>query len=249
MAISNNISEDQIEKETNYFKQMGTPKIIGGIMYSVNKPSSSNISTPASLNEFGIVPSSTSAVMADVHEEPRRVPTVRTTTPEVSTPETEVSEDELPEISPIVFTLPTERVITNPIVQQVASTPLGKHIFKHENMDVGNMQALLDEAAKYGISFRITSGARPGAKTKQGKTSHHATGNAIDITPIPGETYDDLRNKIRNAPEFVKWMQDHGYGIFDETSPEVMAKTGASGAHWHIGPDKVAIEGLKKMLA
>lgn len=84
------------------------------------------------------------------------------------------------------------------------NTGSGKHVFKRDGIKVGNMQALLDEAAKYGIYFRITSGLRPGAKTKQGKMSHHAAGNAIDVTPIEGQTYVDLTTKIRNSPEFVK---------------------------------------------
>lgn len=129
------------------------------------------------------------------------------------------------------------------------NTGSGKHVFKRDGIKVGNMQALLDEAAKYGIYFRITSGLRPGATTKQGKKSHHASGNAIDVTPIEGQTYADLTTKIRNSPEFVKWMREHGYGIYDETTAAVMARTGATGAHWHIGPDRVAVAGLEKLLA
>ena len=65
---------------------------------------------------------------------------------------------------------------------------------------------------------------------------------------IQGETYADLKYKIKNSPGFVKWMQDRGYGIFDETTPEVMKRTGASGAHWHIGKDRVAIRGLQQIM-
>ena len=124
----------------------------------------------------------------------------------------------------------------------------GQHVFKHSKMNLGYMDAFLTEAAKYGIFFRVTSGVRHGAKTKQGKTSYHSLGQAIDITPIPGETYADLKYKIKNSPGLVKWMQDRGYGIFDETTPEVMARTGASGAHWHIGKDRVAIQGLQQIM-
>ena len=80
----------------------------------------------------------------------------------------------------------------------------GNHIFKYQGMDLGHMNDLLQEAAKYGIFFRVTSGVRPGAKTKQGRTSYHALGQAIDITPIQGETYADLKHKIKSNPEFVK---------------------------------------------
>lgn len=202
----------------NYFKQFGTPKIIDGLTY---KMSEIPVVTLPEHVEFTdeISPRRTTSI-PEIVEEQQETPIVQS----------------LPEITNISITMPdapvaTSTTATNPIVKQVMSTSTGKHVFKHKNMDVGNMKALLDEAAKYGISFRVTSGVRPGAKTKQGKTSHHAHGNAIDITPVKGETYADLTNKIRNAPGFVKWMQDHGYGIYDETTPKVMARTGASGAH------------------
>lgn len=44
-------------------------------------------------------------------------------------------------------------------------------------------------------------------------------------------------------------MQDNGYGIIDETTPEMQSRTGATGAHWHIGKDKLAISGLQTLLA
>lgn len=158
--------------------------------------------------------------------------------------------EEIPHQKPL--TLPSNsdlRRVTQPIIDQIASTAMGKHILKYDNIDVGHMQPLLDEAAKYGISFRITSGLRPGATTSSGKTSYHATGHAIDVTPVPGETYEMLKEKIRNNPAFVKWMQEHGYGIYEENTPEVMAKTGATGAHWHIGKDRVAIKGLQEIIS
>ena len=43
-------------------------------------------------------------------------------------------------------------------------------------------------------------------------------------------------------------MRSHGYGIFDETSSATQQQTGATGSHWHIGPDKTAITGLETIL-
>ena len=177
----------------------------------------------------------------------------------VETPVDVAEATELPEQKTIVvpitespvqktLTLPNPEVTTQPIVDQVMSIPTGKHVFKYNNMNVGHMQALLDEAAKYGIYFRVTSGVRPGATTKSGNPSWHASGYAIDVTPIAGQTYEDLRQAVRNNPAFVKWMQDHGYGIHEETNPGVMAKTGATGKHWHVGKDKIAIRGLQEMI-
>lgn len=143
-----------------------------------------------------------------------------------------------------------------PIITESQSTipvtrPRGKHVFKDPSIQVGEMQGLLDAFADAGISLRITSGTRPGATTKQGNQSWHSQGRALDITPVAGQTpedFKDLAEKIRNSPDLVKYMQDHGYGILDETTPEALARTGGTGAHWHIGPDKAAISGLETIL-
>lgn len=159
--------------------------------------------------------------------------------------EINVSDDRQKQLTVII----PEESPKSEIAKAVSNTTFGKHVFKHSGMNVGYMNEFLNEAAKYGIFFRVTSGVRPGAKTKQGRTSYHSLGHAIDVTPIQGETYEDLKYKIKNSPGFVKWMQDNGYGIFDETTPEVMKRTGASGAHWHIGRDRVAIKGLQTLIS
>lgn len=115
-------------------------------------------------------------------------------------------------------------------------------------VQVGNMQTFLDEAAKHGVYFRVTSGLRPGAKTSSGKTSWHSSGDALDITPLEGKTWDDLRESFRSSPELITWMQNQGYGILDETTEEMLAKTGGTGAHFHIGRDKSALAGLQQFL-
>lgn len=162
---------------------------------------------------------------------------------------THLTTNNSPELTVIMPEFSSNEELTTTPTESMQEAPInGNHVFKHQGMNLGHMDALLQEAAKYGIFFRVTSGVRTGAKTKQGKTSYHALGQAIDITPIQGETYADLKYKIKNSPGFVKWMQDRGYGIFDETTPEVMKRTGASGAHWHIGKDRVAIQGLQQII-
>lgn len=136
----------------------------------------------------------------------------------------------------------------NTSVTTSATRPRGKHVFKDPSIQVGEMQGLLDAFADAGISLRITSGTRPGARTKQGKQSWHALGRALDITPVEGQTFEDLAEAIRNSPDLVAYMKEHGYGIYDETTPEVLARTGGTGAHWHLGPDKNAILGFETIL-
>lgn len=132
--------------------------------------------------------------------------------------------------------------------QPSATRPRGKHVFKDPSIQVGEMQGLLDAFADAGISLRITSGTRPGAHTAQGKLSNHAIGRALDVTPITGQTFEDLAEAIRNSPDLVAYMKEHGYGIYDETTPEALARTGGTGAHWHLGPDGNAIIGLETIL-
>lgn len=129
-----------------------------------------------------------------------------------------------------------------------ATKPRGKHVFKTSDIQVGEMQGLLDAFADAGISLRITSGTRPGARTAQGKQSNHAIGRALDVTPVEGQTFEDLAEAIRNSPDLVAYMREHGYGIYDETTPEALSRTGGTGAHWHLGPDQNAILGLETIL-
>ena len=151
-------------------------------------------------------------------------------------------------VNPTGTTLITD--LNDPAYQRTStqSSPIS-HIFKDSSIDVGNMQELLDKFAEAGISLRITSGYRPGARTKQGNQSWHSQGYALDVTPGTNETWASLRQKLRNSPDLIKYMQDQGFGIIDETTPEMQSRTGATGAHWHIGKDKLAQSGLQAILS
>lgn len=108
------------------------------------------------------------------------------------------------------------------------------HQYKSSDIKVGNMQGFLDEAAKHGIYFRVTSGVREGATTLNGNASNHSTGDAIDITPLDGQSWDELITQMKNSPELLDYMRKHKMRILDERSPEVLAKTGGTGAHFHV---------------
>lgn len=164
--------------------------------------------------------------------------------PEI-TPEETPSQNSTPTetwVNPEGTTLITD--LNDPAYKQSTS-----HIFKDSSIDVGNMQELLDKFAEAGISLRITSGYRPGARTSSGKQSWHSQGYALDVTPGTNETWASIRSKLKNSPELIKYMQNQGFGIIDETTPEMQSRTGASGPHWHIGKDQLAISGLQTLLA
>ena len=95
------------------------------------------------------------------------------------------------------YSIPKETPTPQQIKIQVDNTKVeqpkmekqkGTVSYKYKDLDVGNMQELIDLMVNEGISFRVTSGNRPGAKTKSGNPSHHGSGNALDITPIEGQT-------------------------------------------------------------
>ena len=153
----------------------------------------------------------------------------------VKTPEFEIEQ----------VTAPRDAVVVNtPSVEKV----LGNVEYKTSNMDVGNMQELIDLMKDEGISFRITSGHRPGAKTKSGKPSHHDAGNALDITPASGQTWDDLIAQMKKSSRFIEYMKSHGFGILDERGDAMQNRTGATGAHFHIGPDQIARTQFKYLI-
>lgn len=122
--------------------------------------------------------------------------------------------------------------------------PGGSHVFKTSDIKVGNMQDFLDEAAKHGIYFRVTSGVREGATTSNGNRSNHATGDAIDITPLEGQSWDELITQMKDSPELLDYMRKNGMRILDERSPEVLARTGGTGAHFHLSFGKTEGKGV-----
>lgn len=164
--------------------------------------------------------------------------------------------------SPLSFYLnytPTTPPITSTTIQtkkiqpivEVNQTPVKKQrgvtTYKSNDIDVGNLRELISRFEDAGISLRVTSGKRSGA-TKQGNKSHHNTGDAIDITPGNGETYQSMIDKLKANSELTDWMKAQGWGILDETNPEMKKRTGATGDHWHIGKDKIAQSGLLALI-
>lgn len=98
----------------------------------------------------------------------------------------------------------------------------------------------IDLARKF-PDYRVTSGLRPGATTKQGRPSRHATGEALDIG-----FRKDIRDYLWNTPEGLSLLDKHGLGLIDESTPEMLKKTGGTGAHLHIGKDSSYVNQAKQ---
>lgn len=123
-------------------------------------------------------------------------------------------------------------------------TPTTKQEVKTLERELRAIAKLLGDK---GVPVRITSLSRPGATTSNGRTSYHSTGSAMDIVPISGN-FQDLRDLIKNDKDVQKAFEDLGVGVLDETTQEALARTGGTGAHFHIGPDKVALAGYQKIV-
>ena len=102
-----------------------------------------------------------------------------------------------------------------------------------------DLDQLLNMFKDAGINVKVTSGYREGAVTSNGKPSFHASGEAIDIVPEDGN-FDALAFAIKNNPEISAFMKQKGYGIIDETSQEMLQRTGGTGKHFHVGKDQLA---------
>lgn len=111
---------------------------------------------------------------------------------------------------------------------------------------VGFMYELLEVLNNAGIGFRVTSGYRPKSKTASNRTSYHALGKAVDIVPDGNETFESIARKIVTNPTVLNYFKEHKLGVYDETTKQVLSRTGGTGPHYHIGPDKVAIRGLEE---
>lgn len=127
-----------------------------------------------------------------------------------------------------------------------------------QNSNLANM-GFEDLIKTYNLPIQISSGYRGkngfrGGKTKSGKQSNHNKLDehghpmAYDIQPLVNGKIDksdsafaNLRNILANNQDVKEWFRMRNWGILDETTPQMMAKTGATGKHFHIGPDRAAV--------
>ena len=95
------------------------------------------------------------------------------------------------------------------------------------------------------LPITITSSFRPGARTTQGRKSHHSEkdewGNprAYDFRPTNGD-FNGLLKQMYSNPRVGAWMRAHDFGIIEETDHDTMRRTGAKRPLLHMGPDRLA---------
>ena len=121
--------------------------------------------------------------------------------------------------------------------------------FKGADESILGLIELMNANPEIRGTYRITSLYRPNAKTKSGNTSHHSAGRAVDIVPING-SFDALERAMMQDESIVNYMKRYNLGILDEYTPNGYQKrTGATGNHMHIGPDKLALKCQDNLLA
>lgn len=118
----------------------------------------------------------------------------------------------------------------------------------------GSLDISFEELAEQeNLPVKITSGFRPNAsnpKSFHRQKDGRGYSKAFDIQPSwdggktvsrSQEDFAKLREILYTNSKVVAWMKHNNMGILEENKPEVMQRTGASGPHFHIGPDKWAI--------
>ena len=142
----------------------------------------------------------------------------------------------------------SEETSQEPNIQKEEKPVLEKTV-KSPDFDpkLGLMGEFVKIATEEGIPFRVTSGYRPNSITSNGSRSWHSKGLALDIIPKEGVSWEVFKNSFNKAPKTLKWIRDNKMGILDETTPEMLARTEGTGAHWHIGRDKMAVDSFSKM--
>lgn len=106
-----------------------------------------------------------------------------------------------------------------------------------------SLQQVLD---KSGLNqyVKITSGYRSqnigtaGSRSWHKKKNEYGLSMAYDITPKNGISFDDMFKKIKGSQIMTDWLRANNFNINDETDAATLRRTGGTGAHFHIGPDK-----------
>ena len=143
-----------------------------------------------------------------------------------------------------------ERISDNPPVKSTATKPTNEKVTvkdQHENHTgyynslSSNLKGFIDDV--YALDdgkfkgIRLTSGKRD--KKEGDRDSKHHTGDAVDIAAWQngGELGNELYSRLLNTRDGLAILNKHGLGIYDETDPAELKKTGGSGPHFHIGSD------------
>lgn len=124
----------------------------------------------------------------------------------------------------------------------------GKRIDLNLELNEQTLKRFADFLGEKGVPVKITSLTRKGATTSNGSVSRHHYGKAMDVVPVNGD-FSALRRLMLNDPEVINAMNNLGIGYLDETTEEMLKKTGGTGPHFHYGDDRSAVQYYQSQLA
>ena len=128
-------------------------------------------------------------------------------------------------------------------IRPSASEKLYKNLLYIDIEDLLKQEGITEVNGK-NIKFGSKALRTTGKATSDHKNRNPYTGfaNARDISIEGGSIsdYEDLKEILLNNQTVVNWMQQNNWGIINEVTPEILAKTKGTGLHFHFGPDKWA---------
>ena len=137
---------------------------------------------------------------------------------------------------------PEEIIIQTPQVRKTVSSDSSllridiEDLLKSEGITSVNGKKI-----KFGNKNLRPQNASFGAKNSYHKKRDPHTGNAMarDISIIRGsdKDYADFRKILLNNNRVRSWMQTKGWGIINEITPQILARTKGTGPHFHFGRD------------
>lgn len=110
---------------------------------------------------------------------------------------------------------PTTAVGTEQPAKTPVQKPVGQHVYTNGvdyNGFSQKIKGFLDKVASHGISLRVTSGKR----AKGSEFSHHENGDAVDFTPIEGQSWETLTNSFLDNTDLMNYVRQNGINLFDE---------------------------------
>lgn len=125
------------------------------------------------------------------------------------------------------------------------------------NIDIEDLLKSQGITEVNGKKLRFGSKQLRGNVSYGSKNSHHKekdvhTGfaNARDISIVGGtiKDYNDFRKILLNNSTVVSWLNQKGWGILNEITPQMLRKTKGTGNHFHFGPDSAAVRTLQAWL-
>lgn len=108
---------------------------------------------------------------------------------------------------------------TTTVESEPTKTPVQKQVGQHvyvNGVDYNGfsqkLKGFLDKVASHGISLRVTSGKR----AKGSEFSHHENGDAVDFTPVEGQTWETLTNLFLDNTDLMNYVRQNGINLYDE---------------------------------